>query len=123
MDENTQTTQYDKLSKRIRYNVEIHKSEENYKDIIDSLLEDSKFIALSIIYPYEDYSELELPKKYYNWQIRACIELYKLAGKKNVSSYSENGLSWTMFKDGLSNDLLNEIMPKVGVPKVVEENV
>lgn len=113
------------LMNRIPYNESLHKSKENYDSIINSLLEDSKYIGLSLKYPYEDYYSTDLPSKYNNWQIRCCLELYKLAGNENVQSYSENGLSWTMFKSGLSNDLINEIIPKVSVPKKesVDENV
>lgn len=113
--------QLEKLKIRIPYNEVIHKSEENYECILKSLLEDSKYIGLSLKYPYENYEELELPGKYNNWQIRCCLELYKLAGNQNVQRYSENSLSWTMFRNGLSLDLINEIIPSVGMTKAVIE--
>jgi hypothetical protein len=86
-----------------------------YDLMIDSLLEDSKNIALSNIYPFKDWSELDLPTKYYNWQIRAAIELYNLADKAGIKSYSENGLSWSKSTDLLSQGLMEEITPRVGV--------
>lgn len=119
--DNQENTQLTELKKRIPYNSNIHKTEENYENILDSLLDDSKFIGLSLRYPFEDYSDYELPKQYYNWQLRCCSELYKLAGTKNVQSYSENGLNWTMFRNGLSLDLINEIVPRIGVPKESKE--
>lgn len=115
--------QLEKLEKRIKYDVDIFGDELNYTTILNDLLEDSLNIALSILYPFDDFSDIDLPKKYYNWQIRACVELYNLAGKSNIASYSENGLAWTMFKSGLSQDLLNELVPKVGTPKrIVNES-
>ena len=45
-----------------------------------------------------------------------------MAGASNIASYSENGLSWTKFKSGLSQDLINELMPKVGTPKRESES-
>lgn len=92
-------------------------NDNDYENMIDALLEDSKNIALSNIYPFEDWSDFDLPKKYYNWQIRAAIELYNLADKAGIKSYSENGLSWSKSTDLLSLGLMEEIMPKVGVIK------
>ena len=110
-------TQEDKLKIRIPYNENIHKSKDNYNSIIESLLEDSKNIGLSLRFPFEDYSIQKLPVKYNNWQIRCCLELYKLAGNENIKKYAENGLNWEMFRNGLSMDLRNEITSIVGIPK------
>lgn len=123
MDNSIEPIQMQKLKKRIPYNKNVHNSEENYQQIIEDLLEDSENIGLSLKYPYEDYSKLELPAKYYNWQIRCCMELYKLAGNENIKKYSENKLSWEMFRDGLSNNLMNEIIPDIYVAKRVDEDV
>lgn len=117
MDSTDIEKQLEKLQRRIKYDVDIWDKKIDYQNALRDLLEDSMYIGLSILYPFEDFAAKEFPKKYYNWQIRCCVELYNLAGKMNIASYSENGLSWTMFKSGLSLDLLNELMPKVGVPK------
>lgn len=114
--------QMEMLKKRIPYNENLHKDTTNYENVLESLLEDSKYIGLSLKFPYDDYSNMELPSKYKNWQIRCCLELYKLAGNENIKSYSENGLNWTLFKSGLSIDLINEIVPKVGIPKVESDD-
>lgn len=103
------------LKKRIPFDITGIELINDYNDMIDALLEDSKNIALSNIYPFEDWSSLDLPAKYKNWQIRAAIELYNLADKSGIKSYSENGLSWTKSTDLLSEGLMDEIMPKVGV--------
>lgn len=122
MNEEDIQKQLEKLKKRIKYDIDIFENEDNYTTILNDLLEDIMNIALSILYPFDDFSTIDLPKKYYNWQIRACVELYNLAGKANIASYSENGLAWTMFKSGLSQDLLNELVPKVGTPKRIVES-
>ena len=106
-----------RLKNRIPYDVDIFQTEDIYESVLKNLLEDSKNIALSEIYPFEDYSELELPNKYLNWQIRACIELYNLGDKSGITNYSENGLSWTKNSGRLSKELMSEITRKVGVPK------
>jgi hypothetical protein len=118
--------QFEKLLKRIPFDDSIFSSVNEYKIILEDLLDNSKNIALSVIYPFEDYYEMELPKKYLNWQIRACIELYNLADKGSFISYSENSLSWSRLTDGLSKALMNELTAKVGIPKKTtgsEENV
>lgn len=114
MDNNTQK---DKLKKRIIYNEDIFTNTENYEMVLDDLLEDSKYIALSTLFPYDDYSAIELPTMYNNWQIRACIELYNMADKSIYKSYSENGINFSKDSDGLSNSLMSELIPKVGIPK------
>ena len=101
-------TQKEILEKRIPMDITGITDDEVYNDMIDALLEDSKNIALSNIYPFKDWSSLDLPKKYYNWQIRAAIELYNLADKAGIKSYSENGLSWSKATDLLSEGLMEE---------------
>ena len=124
MDNKDMQAQLEKLKKRISYDEDIFTSQGNYEQVLNDLLEDSMYIGLSILFPFEDFSTIEFPKRYYNWQLRTCVELYNLAGQTDIASYSENGLSWTKFKSGLPKDLLNELISKVGVPKRMktEEN-
>lgn len=114
----------EKLTHRIKYNKNKHGSLEEYTMIIDDLIDTSKFLTLSKVYPFIDnYDNLEVPSKYDNWQYRCCIELYKL-GCSNIGSftnYSENGLSWSKLSDGLPNSFMEEIISHAGVPKK-EEN-
>ena len=113
-----------KLMKKIKYDKDIYGDMSNFELIIEDLIETSKYMALSLKYPFlEDYSKIEVPTKYKNWQYRCCIELHKLAGKEGITSYSENGLSWSKLTDGLPQSLLEEIIPRVGVPKkdILEE--
>ena len=113
-----------KLMKKIKYDKDIYGDMNNFEMVIEDLIESSKHIALSLKYPFlEDYSKVEVPTKYKNWQYRCCIELHKLAGKEGITSYSENGLSWSKLTDGLPQSLLEEIIPRVGVPKkdILEE--
>lgn len=115
-----QKKQIDKLIERIPYDEEIFGNSTNYKLVISDLIENSKYIALATLYPYEDYSEMELPNKYLNWQIRASIELYNLADKSALINYSENNLTWSRLTDGLSRSLMVELVPTVGIPKKKE---
>ena len=83
-------TQLDLLKERIEYDENIFTDNETYEKVLNRLLDDSKYIALSLRYPYQDYSSLELPKKYNNWQLRCCEELYNGIGTEGIKSYSEN---------------------------------
>ncbi len=106
--------QLELLKDRISYKENIFGDNRTYEKALTKLLEDAKYIALSLRYPYEDFSAYELPKKYFNWQLRCCEELYKLIGSANIKSYSENGLSWTRDSSNLSYSLTNEIESRVG---------
>lgn len=110
-EENPQLTA---LKERIPYKEEIFGDNETYEKVLNRLLDDSKYIALSLRFPYRDYSEMELPSKYNNWQLRCCEELYNGIGTKGIKSYSENGLAWTRDSSYLSTGLVNEIEPMIG---------
>lgn len=96
---------------------------ETYIKVLKRLLEDSKYIALSLRYPYKDYSNIELPKKYYNWQLRCSQEIYQGIGSVGIKSYAENGLSWTRDSGYISYELRGEIEPMVGyIEEEIEES-
>lgn len=114
-------TQLDLLKERIEFEEKIFTDNETYEKVLNRLLDDSKYIALSLRFPYEDYSETELPKKYLNWQLRCSIEIYQGIGTEGIKSYAENGLSWTRDSGYISNELRGEIEPLVGVITEREE--
>lgn len=114
-------TQLEKLKTRIPYDQETFTSDEVYVETLNNLLEDSKNIALANIYPFQDWSELELPAKYNDWQIRASVELYRYDKFLGIKSYSENGMSFSRDSGMLSSDLLDELMPNVGIPKRIKK--
>lgn len=115
-------TQEEKLKLRIPYDEDVFPSYKLYQQIINDLLEDSKNMCLSILYPYEDTSTMDLPSRYENWQLRACVELFNLADKQGIINYTENGISWGKKSDGLSVSLMNELTSRVGVPKKIESD-
>ena len=110
----SETTQLDLLKERIEYDENIFTDNETYEKVLNRLLDDSKYVALSLRFPYQDYSDIELPKKYNNWQLRCCEEIYNGIGTEGIKSYSENGLSWTRDSGYISYELRGEIEPMVG---------
>ena len=115
-------TQSDLLKERIPYEEGIFENPYTYNKVIDRLLEDAKADALSLRFPYKDTSNIELPKRYYNWQLRCAEELYNLIGSVNIKSYSENGLSWTRDTAYLSTFLVNKIEPMIGFIEEEDNN-
>ena len=102
------------LKERIEYSDAVFTNLTIYESVLNRLLEDSKYIALSLRFPYSDYSNMELPSKYKNWQLRCCEEIYNGIGTQGIKSYSENGLSWTRDSGYISYELREEIEPMVG---------
>ena len=110
--------QLPKLKQRIPYEEEIIGEEANYEKMLKDLLEDSKSILLETMYSFEDdFTNINIPKSKYNWQLRCCVELYNLADKIGLVNYSESGFAFSKLVDGLSNELMWKITSKVGVPK------
>ena len=117
--------QLEKLEERLPYDEKIYGDRKTYEEVLTRLLEDSKYVALSLRFPYRDYADIELPKKYLNWQLRCAVEIYQGIGSEGIKSYSENGLSWTRDSGYISNELRSEIEPLVGyiTEEEEEENV
>lgn len=85
--------------------------DDSLDDIFKIKLEDAKYEYLRLVYPFNPEIE-ELPNdRAKNWQTKCAIELYNGIGQENVKSYSENGLSESYEKAGISKDLLNELPP------------
>jgi len=117
----SENIQLELLKQRIEYNERIFGDNETYESVLNRLLDDSKFIALSIRFPYQDYSNMDLPSKYKNWQLRCCQEIYQGIGTEGIKSYAENGLSWTRDSGYISYELRSEIESVVGY--IQEEEV
>lgn len=92
--------------------------EDTSKDEVFKIkLKRAKQRYLRLVYPF-NRKIVELPDdRVRDWQTKCAIELYNLAGDENLTSYSENGLSETYARAGISQDLLNELPPpEAGVP-------
>ena len=102
--------------KKMRLEVLNDINNQEFDEIFKIKLLDAKYIALNTLYPF--HKEItELPDRYKNWQVRCAIELYNAIGEEGYLSYSENGLSYTKATDLISKSLMNELIPRAGVPK------
>ncbi len=92
----------------------LEKVKDDSKDEVFKIkLKRAKQRYLRLVYPF-NREITELPDdRAKDWQTKCAIELYNLAGDENLTSYSENGLSESYARAGISQDLLNELPPPV----------
>lgn len=106
--------------KKMRLEILGDVTNEKQDEVFKSKLDDAEIVALNTLYPYDltkTTIDVENNKRLANWQVRCAIELYNKMENTNVQSYSENGLSVTYLTGLISSELLNELVPKAGIPK------
>lgn len=104
--------------KEMRKEILGNSSDTSEDETFKRMLKKAKNRYLNLVYPF-DRTITELPDdRARNWQTDCAIELYNLDGNENLTSYSENGLSESYEKAGLSDGLLSQLPPaKAGVPE------
>lgn len=96
-------------------------------ELFEIFLDRAKNIYLTNVYPF-NHKIVDIDKKdekAMRWVMFCAIELYNINKNKlaNVTHYSENGISFTFDKAGLSKDLLDELPPpKASTPSKVSED-
>lgn len=105
----------DEQLKEMRIEILENSSDTSKDEVFKIKLKRAKFRYLRLVYPYRYRTMTELPdEQAKDWQTKCAIELYNLDGDENLTSYSENGLSESYARAGLSQDLLNELPPPFG---------
>ena len=88
---------------------------ENPNDIeLGEILESAKAVILSRRYPFGEYPA-DIEPRYEDLQIRIAVEMYNKRGAEGETAHSENGISRSYSSASVSEELLREITPKVGV--------
>ena len=83
-------------------------------ETLQTLLEFAGRKVLNRAYPFrEDISAV--PERHEGVQIRAAIELYSKLGAEGQISHSENSINRVWESADISNSVLSEIVPHVGV--------
>ena len=82
--------------------------------VLLDILESAKAVILSRRFPFGEHPT-ELENKYKDLQIRIAVEMFNKQGAEGETAHSENGISRSYASAGVSEDLLKEITPKVGV--------
>ena len=82
--------------------------------VLEDILESAKAVILSRRFHFcEQPTEIE--PKYMDLQVRIAVEMYNKQGVEGQTLHSENGVSRNYASANVSEDLLKEITPKVGV--------
>ena len=84
--------------------------------ILEDCLESAKNAILARRYPYQDWPEV-LPVQFEDLQMRLALDLYNKIGAEGELGHSENGVSRTYESSWISEQLLQEVTPLVGVPR------
>lgn len=81
---------------------------------LEDILESAKAVILSRRFPFGEHP-LEVEDKYKDLQIRIAVEMFNKRGAEGETAHSENGVSRSYSSASVSEELLREITPKVGV--------
>lgn len=81
---------------------------------LEDILESAKAVILSRRFPFGEYPA-DIEPKYKDLQIRIAVEMFNKIGAEGETAHSENGVSRTYSSASVSEELLREITPMVGV--------
>ena len=81
---------------------------------LEDILESAKAVILSRRFPFGEYP-VDIEPKYKDLQIRIAVEMFNKIGAEGETAHSENGVSRTYSSGSVSEELLREITPMVGV--------
>ncbi|MGN0620552.1 MAG: phage head-tail connector protein [Porcipelethomonas sp.] len=83
--------------------------------ILNDALESAKSVILVRRFPFGVPENVtDVPAEYKDLQIRIAVELYNRSGAEGQTGHSENGISRTYESAGISQSLINEIVPFCG---------
>lgn len=82
--------------------------------VLEDILESAKAVILSRRFPFSE-QPTEVEDRYKDLQIRIAVEMFNKQGAEGETAHSENGVSRSYASASVSEDLLREITPKVGV--------
>lgn len=88
---------------------------ETNQTLLNDLLESAKTAILNRRFPF-DSSAQELESKYLDVQFRLALDLYNRIGGEGELTHNENGIGRTYGSEWMSQQILTEVVPKVGVP-------
>jgi hypothetical protein len=82
--------------------------------ILNDCLESAKSAILARRFPYKEWAD-DIEPKYTDLQFRIALDLYNKIGGEGQLTHSENGVSRTWESSWVSEQLLSEVVPYVGV--------
>lgn len=91
------------------------RTEESDTRILYELLESAENIIISRRFPFGG-ENAKFEERYRDLKIRIAEDMYNRLGASGQLSHSENGIDRKWSSEWVSEQLLNEIIPKVGRP-------
>lgn len=86
---------------------------------VDLFINRAKAIAIDQLYPNDlsvNYLEFQWTNPRFDMWLLDCVdELVERVGLSSVTSYKENGMSWTFDRAGVSQSLLDRLPRQVGI--------
>ena len=89
----------------------------NDNELLEELLNSAAAAILSRRFPYGYPAGQEVPAQYEDLQVRIAADMFSRIGAEGQTAHSENGVSRTYESGWISESLLSEIVPMVGVIK------
>jgi hypothetical protein len=89
---------------------------EKDETLLSDCLDSARNAILARRFPYHEWPD-EVPPQYSDLQFRIAMDLYNKIGAEGQTAHSENGVSRTFESSWISDQLLREVTPLVGVPK------
>ena len=89
---------------------------ETDEQLLSDCLDSARNAILARRFPFQEWPD-EVPAQYVDLQLRIAIDLYNKIGAEGQLGHSENGVSRTFESSWISEQLLREVVPVVGVPK------
>lgn len=84
--------------------------------LLSDCLDSARNAILARRFPYQEWPE-DVPYQYFDLQFRIALDLYNKIGAEGQLGHSENGVSRSFESSWISQQLLREVVPLVGVPK------
>lgn len=84
--------------------------------LLSDCLDSARNAILARRFPYQEWPET-FPVQYEDLQFRIALDLYNKIGAEGQLGHSENGVSRSFESSWISQQLLREVVPFVGVPK------
>jgi hypothetical protein len=86
---------------------------EEDESILMDCMESAKAAILTRRFPFGDWPD-EMEPQYVDLQYRCALDLYNKLGAEGELSHAESGISRSYESSWISNQLLAEVVPKVG---------
>jgi len=94
--------------------------EEEEMPVLLSYLEQAKYAILNRMYPYAtdlEYEGIDVPERFHMKQVRIAAYLLNKRGAEGETTHIENGIHRNYRGSDIPVELLQDVMPQVGIPR------